>query len=90
MWKVEYKKRFLKELAALPSKTRERVEVIVFQELKAENPFNLGLLQKMQGYSDKYKIRVGDYRIGISCDRSNRTLTCQRVAHRREIYRKFP
>ena len=66
MWKVEYTKRFLKDIAALPVEIQTRVEPIVFQELESENPFNLGYLEKMTGYTDKYKIRVGDYRIGIT------------------------
>lgn len=40
----------------------------------------------MIGYTDKYKIRVGDYRIGITIDKHTKTLICQRIAHRREIY----
>ena len=68
MWKLEYTKRFLKELAALPAEIQNRVEPIVFQELESENPFELGYLQKLRGYSNKYKIRVGDYRIGITVE----------------------
>ncbi len=90
MWKVEYTKRFLKELSELPDKVQDRVEAIVFQELKIENPFSLGYVEKMKGYIDKYKIRVGDYRIGISIESSSKRIICQRVAHRREIYRIFP
>ena len=52
--------------------------------------FNTYLLSKMKGYKDKYKVRVGDYRIGLTIDRTNRTIICQRVAHRREIYKIFP
>jgi mRNA interferase RelE/StbE len=90
MWRVEYTKRFLKDLAALPMEIQTRVEPIVFQELESENPFNLGYLEKMSGYTDKYKIRVGDYRIGITINKEAKTLICQRIAHRREIYRIFP
>ena len=90
MWKVEYTKRFLKELAALPVEIQTRVELIIFQELESENPFDLGYLEKMTGYTDKYKIRLGDYRIGIAIDKQTKTLICQRIAHRREIYRIFP
>lgn len=90
MWQVEYTKRFLKELAALPVEIQSRVEPIVFQELELENPFELGYLEKLKGYSDKYKIRVGDYRIGITLDQETKTLICQRVAHRKDIYRIFP
>ena len=31
MWKVEYTKRFLKELANLPQEIQSRVEPIIFQ-----------------------------------------------------------
>ena len=90
MWEVDFTKRFLKELATLPSNVQTRIEVIVFQELKSDNPFSLGYMEKMKGYSDKYKIRVGNYRIGISVDSLDKRIICQRVAHRREIYRIFP
>lgn len=90
MWAVEYTKKFLKELADLPQDVQARIEPIIFEELESENPFDLGYLQKMKGYDDKYKIRVGDYRIGISVDKETQTLICQRVAHRKDIYRIFP
>ncbi len=90
MWQLEYTKRFLKELAALPVEIQSRVEPIVFQELESENPFELGYLEKLKGYTDKYKIRVGNYRIGITVDQETKTLICQRIAHRKDIYRIFP
>lgn len=90
MWKVEYTRRFLKELATLPAELQNRVEPIVFEELESENPFELGYLQKLKGYSDKYKIRVGDYRIGITVEQETNTLICERIAHRKDIYKIFP
>ncbi|MER3435001.1 MAG: plasmid stabilization protein [Leptolyngbya sp. ERB_1_1] len=90
MWTVEYTKRFLKELAALPIDIQERVEPIVFEELESENPFELGHLEKLKGYSNNYKIRVGDYRIGITLDKDAQVLVCERIAHRKDIYRTFP
>jgi mRNA interferase RelE/StbE len=90
MWTVEYTKRFLKELSALSTEIQARVEPIVFHDLESENPFELGYLEKMKGYPDKYKIRIGDYRIGITVEKGNKVLVCERIAHRREIYRIFP
>ena len=90
MWKIEYTKRFLKELASLPNDIQSRIELIVFDKLETENPFELGYLNKMKGHKDKYKIRVGDYRIGLTIDKANQSIICQRVAHRREIYQIFP
>lgn len=90
MWKVEYTKRFLKELAKLPQPIQERVEAIVFEELECVNPFDLGYVEKMQGYSDKYKLRVGDYRVGLTVEKRAQTLVCERVVHRQKIYKVFP
>ena len=30
----------------------------------------------MTGYPDKYKIRFGDYRIGITIDKDNQVVVC--------------
>ena len=90
MWKVEYSKKFLKELSTLSKTAQARIKSIVFHELKTKNPFELGYLNKLKGYKDKYKIRVGDYRIGVTVKKSSQTIICQRVAHRQEIYKIFP
>ncbi|MBI5892728.1 MAG: type II toxin-antitoxin system RelE/ParE family toxin [Deltaproteobacteria bacterium] len=90
MWKVEYTKRFLKELSELPKEIQAQVEGIVFGELFNANPFSTGHLERMKGYPDKYKIRVGNYRIGITIDKQNNLIICQRIAHRKDIYRIFP
>jgi mRNA interferase RelE/StbE len=90
MWKVEYTKRFLKELSKLPREVQTQAEKIVFDELLSTEPFELGYLEHMTGYPDKYKIRIGKYRIGITIDKTQRLLICQRIAHRKDIYRIFP
>ncbi|ADJ29663.1 plasmid stabilization system [Nitrosococcus watsonii C-113] len=90
MWRVEYTKRFLKELASLPNPVQQRVERIVFQALKSTHPFEWGYLEKMMGYPNKYKIRVGPYRIGITVNKQAHTILCQRIAHRKDIYKVFP
>ena len=90
MWKVEYTKRFLKELSRLPKEIQSQAEKIVFEELLKDNPFKLGYLERMKGYPEKYKIRIGNYRIGITINKTNKLLICQRIAHRRDIYRIFP
>ncbi len=90
MWKVEYAKRFLKELSHLPKDIQTKAEEIVFNELSSSNPFELGYIERMTGYKDKYKIRLGSYRIGIVIDKDNQIIVCQRIAHRKEIYKIFP
>ncbi|HMQ79220.1 MAG TPA: type II toxin-antitoxin system RelE/ParE family toxin [Ignavibacteria bacterium] len=90
MWKIEYKKIFLKELSALPGEYREKIEKLVFNEIAEQNPFSLGFIEKMQGYKDKYKVRVGNYRIGLTIEKDKMLITVNRVAHRKDIYKIFP
>ncbi len=86
---VQYRKRFLKELAKIPSGTRLKIEQFVFHTLPQANTFNeSGAIEKMQGYSSFYKIRFGSYRVGIRFE--DNVCTLERVLHRKEIYRFFP
>lgn len=90
MWKSEYKKVFLKELSSIPSSYRIKIEKLVFNEFRERNPFEFQILEKLKGYKDKYKVRIGDYRIGITISKDTQTLIFERIAHRKEIYRFFP
>ncbi|MGA1264796.1 MAG: type II toxin-antitoxin system RelE family toxin, partial [Prochlorothrix sp.] len=51
-------------------------------------------LLKLKGYDTYYRIRVGDYRIGLEVlhqsDSGNLEIVFVRVLHRKEIYRYFP
>ena len=90
MWKVEYKKRFLKELSKLPEDVQAQAEKVVFEELIGENPFDLGYLEQMKGFPGKYKIRIGNYRIGMTIDKQKKEIVFIRIANRKDIYRFFP
>ena len=87
MWKIEYTKRFLKELVKLPKGIQTKAEEIVFNELPSSNRFELGYLERLTGYPDKYKSRFGDC---ITIDKDNQVVVCQRIAHRKDIYKIFP
>jgi mRNA interferase RelE/StbE len=90
MWKVEYTKRFLKELSGLPKEIQGHAEDIVFNILPGEDPYSLRRLERMTGYPGKDKIRVGDYRIGVTVDNRRHLVIRQRIANRKDIYRIFP
>ena len=45
-------------------------------------------VKKMQGGPNFFRIRLGDYRVGIT--KEGDTITLMRVLHRKEIYRYFP
>jgi mRNA interferase RelE/StbE len=90
MWIINYRKTFLKELSKLPFEIQSKIENIVFEKLVTNNPFELGFIEKMKGYPDKYKIRIGDYRIGITINSKSKEILCERIAHRKDIYKLFP
>lgn len=89
-WQVQYTRTFLKEMARLPSEIRIRVEGIAFGDDIKLDPFLEGRTQKLVGHQNYYKIRVGDYRIGLHINSSEQLIEFRRVLHRREIYRRFP
>ena len=53
-----------------------------------ENIKEIPNLKKMKGYRTAFRIKIGNYRIGITVD--DETIIFHRVLHRREVYRYFP
>ena len=45
--------------------------------------------KKIQGYASFYRIKIGDYRLGLEVVSSDEVVL-MRLLHRREIYRHFP
>lgn len=86
---VQYNKKFLKDLSSLPKKDREKIENFVFEEINQyANSAEINKLEKLSGYQYYYKIRFGNYRVGIKLEEE--TVTFERVLHRKEIYKLFP
>lgn len=85
-----YKKTFLKDLAKLPSASRKRIEKLVFDKIPSYNNIFEDLdIQKMKGYKNYYRIRIGRYRIGCLIEENNK-ITFYRVKSREDIYNIFP
>ena len=88
---IRYKKQFLKDLVKLPLSFRKKVEKFAFEIIPNENTFEIK--QKVSKLKSKnnenyYKIRIGDYRIGLYIGKN--FLEFKRVLHRKDIYRYFP
>ncbi len=67
----------------------ESIKILVFEEIPRIASFEeITNIKKLQGYDNAYRIRVGDYRVGIIFD--GETAIFERVLHRKEIYRYFP
>lgn len=88
--KVQYRQAFLKDLKQLKSSTSyQRIYEVAFTTLAAINTLEeIPDIKAMKGYSGRYRIRIGDYRIGIEVN--DDFIEVMRVLHRREFYRYFP
>jgi mRNA interferase RelE/StbE len=86
---ISYKKKFLKELAKIPEPYRSNIESFVFNDIhKFESPFQSERIQKLKGHDLFYKVRFGNYRVGLKMDSDD--LVFERVLHRKEIYKYYP
>jgi len=66
----------------------KRVKETIYEVKKAENSGQVRNLSKLTGYKSLYRIRIGDYRIGIDLVQDKIIFT--RFLHRKEIYKYFP
>lgn len=85
-FKVVASKRFYRDLNRLEEDTKKRIFAAI--ETLGNEPFGIkrGLnIKKLKAEDNKYRIRVGHYRVIYRIDGDRVLLTT--VAHRREAYR---
>ena len=73
----------------------EEIEHIVQNHVDNAEPPEVAGMTKLQGYEHYYRVRVGDYRLGISIeikqeDTAEGEFFFVRCLHRKDIYRYFP
>lgn len=87
--KVTFKSSFLRDLRKLRDKAlKTRVkETIEFVE-QAQNLQEAGNIKKLRGGDRCYRIRIGDYRLGLVLEGD--TAIFVRFLHRKDVYRFFP
>jgi mRNA-degrading endonuclease RelE of RelBE toxin-antitoxin system len=87
---TQYLPSFIKDLKVLKSTpVFESIQALVFEEIpNIPNFEDIANLKKLKGYENAYRIRLGDYRIGVVFN--GETVTFYRVIHRKEFYRYFP
>ena len=87
--KVLIEERFYRDLKRVRSRrVRERAIRLVRQVEGAASLWEIPEVAKLRGYTNAFRIRVGDYRVGIVLEGD--TVIFVRFLHRRDIYRYFP
>lgn len=80
---------FEKDLRKIKSKPLDKKVALLIRELlAAESLTEIRNLKLLKGSDVHYRIRLGDYRVGLIV--SGKTLILVRILHRKEIYRFFP
>ena len=65
-----------------------RLQEIIHEIGAAESIQDLKNLKKLSTESRPYRLRLGDYRLGLIIEAD--TVTLVRILHRKDIYRYFP
>ena len=86
---VEFRESFLKDLRSIQDKKllikiRETIEALE----SAADLQTINNLKKLRGGKSYYRIRIGEYRLGLYAE--NDSLALVRFLDRKDIYRKFP
>jgi len=86
---VTFDKSFSKSLDKINDKIiLKRIEKVILQCELASELNQISNLKKMVGFQNFFRIKIGDYRIGIEV--INQTINFLVVTPRKDIYKKFP
>lgn len=87
--KVIYLKSFLKDISKIKNpKTARIIEEVILSLKEAESLEELNNVKKLKGYSIAYRIKTGNYRMGIFKEDTH--IEIARFLKREDIYKVFP
>ena len=88
--KILYAKSFDDDLDAVrhDPEIRKRLLEKIERLKRIDSLFEAQDIKKIVGYQGYYRIRIGDYRLGLKLTAD--TLELIRFLHRKDIYRRFP
>lgn len=87
--KTFFRQSFLRDLKKVKDQAiLARIHKVIARAEEAAGTEGIRELKKISGSADFYRIRVGDYRLGVAIEGTQVDLI--RCLHRREVYRFFP
>jgi mRNA interferase RelE/StbE len=87
---VEFDKSFEKSLSHIHNPgILQRLKRIILQIENSSSLSELPNVKKLAGFSDYYRIRIGDFRVGFETINKT-TIRFIIIAHRKDIYKIFP
>ncbi len=87
--KVEFSRKFSQDLDKITVKSVKQslIKIIEFLE-KADTLENFPGIKKLKGHRSAYRIRIGDYRLGLFYEKG--IILLARFLNRKDIYKSFP
>jgi mRNA interferase RelE/StbE len=86
---VKYTVSFHKDIARLSNaKLAKLIQEAIENVKMADSPNEIKNIKNLKGYRNYYRIRIGDYRIGLFME--NNLAEFSRFLHRKDIYKYFP
>jgi mRNA interferase RelE/StbE len=86
---TRFERSFLKDLKKINDKViKNSIEKLIMDIKKIEKFNDLNNIKKIKGTRNAFRIRIGDFRIGIFYE--NNEIIFSRVMHRKDIYNFFP
>jgi mRNA interferase RelE/StbE len=86
---VEFRKSFEKDLGKIRDEILlQRIQTVIEEVENAENIGEVNNIKKLKVDGDYYRIRIGDYRIGLTT--YDDVVIFVRALQRKDIYRYFP
>ena len=86
---VKIDKSFQKDVKKIKERIiLKRIAATIRQVQKAENISTIKSIKKLSGTSNNYRIRMGEYRIGLII--TEKAVIFIRFLHRKDIYKYFP
>jgi len=86
---TQFKESFTKDLRKIRDKgLLNRAKMVIETVEQAQGLGEIRNLEQLKGWSKYYRVRVGEYRVGLAVEGD--VVTFVRFLHRKDIYRYFP
>lgn len=86
---LEFKASFVRDLKKIKDKNlKGRVQEVIEAFEQAHSLQEIENVKKLKGNDRYYRVRIGDYRIGLAVEKD--VVTFVRLLHRKDVYRYFP
>ncbi len=81
-------KKYIKQHAKAPSDIREKSRLVLLQLQNVDSLLEITEAKKLAGFKNYFRIRIGNYRIGIEQKKPDVIIIC--LMERSQIYKVFP